>query len=530
MLRKIGVLGVAAAALALAACGSNSPTAAVSSSTDRGTLVDNPPLRVASLNATDFAAQLNATASGPQLLELAGKPACGVDFYYFKYWTVGPDGSAQMASGALMVPTGSAAPCTGPRPIVLYGHGTTSVSTYNIADISDSSNAANSESALIATVFAAQGYIVVAPNYLGYDISTLGYHPYIDAAANSADMMDALTAARMALRSTFTPGTSDDGKLYITGYSEGGYVAMATVKAMQAAGETVTASAPASGPYAIEAFGDAIFFGQVDLGSTEFTPLLTTGYQHAYGNVYTQTSDLYSATYAGGIDLLLPNPASFATLVQQGDVPELALFDSTTPTSMTGIGPVDAAADQLLALPSSPPYSATQAALFDSGFGSPYLVNNSYRVGYVDDAIIHPDPAEMTLLAGGTLDLSNAGPATAPSFGLRKDFALNDMRSGWFPQEPMLMCGGDQDPTVYFQNSQIMAAWWTPYVQGGLISVLDLNGTPQAGNPFAPLQVGLQTEESQLLTADGAAAYGSFHGAEAPFCMVAARGFFAQVP
>lgn len=529
MLRKIGLIAMAAAALALAACGgTNTPTGAVASSTQRGTLVDNPPLRVASLNAAAFTAQLDATASGPGLIEVAGTPACGVDFYYFKYWTVAPDGSAQMASGALMVPTGSAAPCTGPRPIVLYAHGTTTDSAYNIADISDASNSANSESALIATVFAAQGYIVVAPNYLGYDISTLGYHPYVDGAANAIDMMDALAAARSALLST--PNISDDGKLFVTGYSEGGYVAMATVRAMQAASETVTASAPASGPYALEAFGDAIFFGQVDIGSTEFAPLATTSYQHVYGNVYTQPSDVYSSTYATGIDTLLPSTTPIDGLFQQGKLPQTALFDSTTPTSATGISALDLQADELLAVPGSPPYSAEQASLFDLGFGNPYLVNNSYRVAYVDDALINPDEAEMTLLQGGTLTSSNVALATTSAVGLRKDFATNDMRSGWFPLEPMLLCGGDADPTVYFQNTQIMAALWTPYVQGGLVSVLDLNATPQAGSPFAPLQEGLQQEEAQLVAADGIAGVASYHTTEAPFCMVAARGFFALVP
>jgi len=531
MLRKIGVLGVAIAALGLVACGgTNSPTGTVASGNQRGTLVDNPAVRVASLNAADFTAQLDATSSGPQLIELAGTPTCGVDFYYFKYWTVAPDDSAQMASGAIMVPTGTAAPCTGPRPIVLYAHGTTPVSTYNIADISDASNAANQESAIIAAVFAAQGYIVVAPNYLGYDISTLGYHPYVVGAANANDMMDALTAARTALLSSFTPATSDSGKLYVTGYSEGGYVAMATVRAMQAGGESVTASAPSSGPYALEAFGDSLFFGQVDIGSTEFAPLLSTSYQNVYGNVYTQPSDVYSSTYATGIDTLLPSPTPIASLFQNGKLPETALFDSTTPTSSTHIPQVDAAADALLALPGSPPYSPEQVSLFDLGFGSPYLVNNSYRVTYVDDAVINPDQAEMTLLAGGTLTSSDVALASTSSVGLRKDFAANDMRSGWSPEEPMLMCGGDADPTVYFQNTQIMAALWTPYVQGGLVTVLDLNGTPQAGNPFAPLQVALQQTEAQLVATEGASAVASYHSTELPFCMVAARGFFAQVP
>jgi hypothetical protein len=532
MLRKLGVLGVAFVTLGLAACGgTNSPTGTVASSNQRGTLVDNPALRIASVNATDFAAQLNATASGPQLLQIAGTPACGVDFYYIKYWTVGPDGSAQLASGALMVPTGSSAPCTGPRPIVLYAHGTTTDSAYNIANISDTSNSANSESALIAAVFAAQGYIVVAPNDLGYDISTLGYHPYLNGAENAAVMMDALTAARAALLTSFTPTTSDSGKLYITGYSEGGYVAMATVKAMQAAGDTITASAPSSGPYALEAFGDAIFFGQVNVGATVFAPLTTTSYQHAYGNVYTATSDVYSSPFASGIDTLLPSATPLASLFQSGKLPQTALFNSSTPTSATGIAAVDAAADQLLALPASPPYSVLQATLFDLGFGNPYLVNNSYRVAYVDDAVVNQDQAEMTLIGGGTLSSSTVGLAATTAIGLRKDLALNDMRSGaWFPQEPMLMCGGDQDPTVFFQNAQIMAALWSPYVAGGLVSVLDLNGAPQAGNPFAPLQVGLQQQEAQLIAANGTAAVASFHATEAPFCLVAARGFFAQVP
>lgn len=530
MLRKIVVLGAVLAALGLAACGSNSPTAKVASSKARGTLVDNPPLRVASANAATFTAQLDATSSGQQLLQLAGKPACGVDFYYFKYWTVAPDNSPQLASGALMVPTGSAAPCTGPRPIVLYAHGTATQSTYNIAAISDPSNPAYSESAMVAAVFAAQGDIVVAPNYLGYDVSTLGYHPYVDGAENATVMMDALTAARTALLSTFTPTTSDDGKLFVTGYSEGGYVAMATVKAMQAAGDPVTASAPSSGPYALEAFGDAIFFGQVNIGSTAFAPLVRTSYSHAYGNLHSTPAQVFSATYASGIDSLLPNTAPLSTLFQNGLLPETALFNSTTPTSSTGNAALDAQANLLLAVPAPPLYTTQEAALFDLGFGSPYLINNSYRVEYVDDALVNPDQAEMTLLSqpAQPLTSSNVALAAAPAVGLRQDLKLNDMRNGgWAPQEPMLLCGGDQDPTVFFQNTQIMAAQWSAYL-GTLVNELDLNATPSG--PFQALQAAFQQTYAGLVTSQGAAAIASYHSTEAPFCMVAARGFFAQVP
>jgi predicted dienelactone hydrolase len=69
-----------------------------------------------------------------------------------------------------MVPTGAAPACSGARPIVLYAHGTNTDKNLNIADITDPTN---TEGVLIAAMFAAQGYIVVAPNYAGYDISTL---------------------------------------------------------------------------------------------------------------------------------------------------------------------------------------------------------------------------------------------------------------------------------------------------------------------------------------------------------------------
>jgi len=175
----------------LAACGSDSPTAAPAASTAHGTLAVSPPLRVASVDAATFQAQISASPSGAQLLQVTGNPTCGVDFYYINFWTVGAVGETTKSSGALMVPTGAAPACSGPRPIVLYGHGTQFEKAFNIADIA---NPTNTEGALIAATFAAQGYIVVAPNFAGYDISTLGYHPFLNAAQQSGEMIDALTA------------------------------------------------------------------------------------------------------------------------------------------------------------------------------------------------------------------------------------------------------------------------------------------------------------------------------------------------
>ncbi len=495
-------------AIGLGGCGSDSPTAATPTSTARGTLLHDPPLRIASLTAATFSASLSAGTSGQQLLELAGTPTCGIDFYYIQYDTVGGKGEATTASGALMVPTGGGAQCSGPRPIVLYAHGTSADRSLNIADIT---NPGNTEGALIAAMFAAQGYIVVAPNYAGYDTSTLTYHPYLDADQQSKDMIDALTAARTALPHTMTTSTTDDGRLFITGYSEGGHVAMATHRAMQAAGMTVTASAPMSGPYALEALGDAVFYGQVNLGSTVFTPLLVTSYQEAYGNIYRDLTDVYEPGYAPRMLNLLPSVTPLDTLFANGFLPPTALFSRTTP--VTGNATLDAE----LAVPANP--------LCAAGFGTDNLVTNSFRLAYVLDAVANPDGA----VPPPTSPTAGVATAANPQNPLRLAFKANDLRN-WTPTTPILMCGGDEDPTVFFNvDTLVMQQYWAA-LPAGLITVVDINApVTNPADPFAAAKAGYQQAIAGIAARSGAsAAVQAIHATEAPFCTAVARGFFAQ--
>jgi len=155
-------------------------------------------------------------------------------------------------------------------------------------------------------------------NYAGYDASSLSYHPFLNGAQQSKDMIDALSAARTALPQTLSAATTDSGKLFITGYSEGGYVAMATHKALQAANQTVTASAPMVWTYALAAFFDAVFYGDVNLGSTEFTPLITTSYQKAYGNIYRRPPTFTSRLTQPASTTLLPSTTPIDTLFEDG--------------------------------------------------------------------------------------------------------------------------------------------------------------------------------------------------------------------
>ncbi|HTW75607.1 MAG TPA: hypothetical protein VMD56_11875 [Steroidobacteraceae bacterium] len=533
---KLCAAGVAAAvSFTLAACGTSTMTSAVASSTAHGTLALDPPLRIASLDAAAFEQNLAASSSGAQLLQLAGTPKCGVDFYDIEFWTLGGAKESTESSGALMVPTGAAPACSGPRPILLYAHGTQFNKLANIADITDPSNA---EGALIAAMFAAQGYIVVAPNYAGYDISTLGYHPFLDAEQQSGEMLDALSAARTALPHTFASATTDSGQLFIDGYSEGGHVAVATLKVLETEGVTVTAVSGGSGPYALEALIDAVMFGDVNIGSTEFAPLLTTSYQHEFGDIYTATSDLYTPTYSSGIDTLLPSATPIDTLIGEGKLPETALFDSTTPTVTV---PGDALlSDELTAALEAPlPNSSPEAPIFDLGFGTPYLFNDSVRVDYALDAAADPDGEDSPLT--GMAPAPTLAPAP-PTYPLRNALYQNDMRY-WYgslaPSAPLLMCGGENDPTVFFSaDTLVMAAYWSGVPT---VSTLDVDPATGPSGPYAAIQSAFQSTEAsefaylQTPAGGGLSATAAeqqliegYHDAVAPFCALAARAFFTH--
>ena len=465
-MRSSIAFGLAAVAAAtLSACGGGGSGATVDNSTTPGTLMESPPIRTASLNATDLTAQLGASDAGKALLAVAGAPTCGVDFHYFHYQTVGGKGEQTTASGAIMAPTGGSG-CSGPRPILVYTHGTAVTKTYNLANILDSTNEAWQESAMIGAFFAAHGYIVVASNYAGYDSSPLPYHPYLNADQQSKDVINALTAARKALADGLPSGDTDNGKLFVTGYSQGGHVAMATQRAMEAAGMTVTAAAPMSGPYAMLAFGDAaIAYSNPGLGGTIYYPMIVNSYQQSYGNVYTTPGDIFSSTYATGIDTLIPGQYTYTTLVSSNKLPQFAVFDITTPGQgsepSTGIPQLDAAMAQ--------PNAATNP-IGALGFGDPYLFNNSLRVQYALDAAATPDGLIPTATTG-------LPPQADPTVGIRLDLKRNDLR-GWTPKAPVMLCGGMNDPEVFYQiNTLAMKSLWAPQVTGGLVNVVDVDPT-----------------------------------------------------
>jgi alpha/beta superfamily hydrolase len=465
----------------------------------RGQLLENPPAKLGSWSPSDLISKVTSGAVAQWLLGQVFSPVCSVDVYQLRYGTVGAQGEPTTASGALMVPTGADPTCQGPRPVVLYAHGKRNLRWFNIADLSGDNNY---EAMTLALALVGSGYIVVAPNYAGYDTSTLAYHPFLNAEQQSSDMMDALAAARTALPQT---NTADNQKLFVTGYSEGGYVAMATHRALQAAGIPVTASAPMSGPYAMSAFADAMFMGQVGGGAVEEFLMLTSSYQHAYGNLYSNPAEIFQSKYAAA-NGLLPGMIGTDTLIAQGQIPATAVFSSTPPIpSLSPLTPATAPGDL--------------AQIFALGFASDSLVTNDYRLSYLQDAQGAPD--------GGYPSNTTGLPPVNPANSLRQALKKNDLRN-WAPAAPVLLCGGNEDPVVFYLNTQLMQAYWAVNAPQSLVIVLDVDSSPWHKGLFHSIRRQF-AETKQLLTwTEGrAAVLDDYHAVLVPaFCVQAARSFF----
>jgi acetyl esterase/lipase len=465
---KMSLSTLAAAAL-LVACGGGGDDSSFDLSGAPGSLIAEPTTLT---TLTPAAFQQAAPAS---LFLVAGTPRCTITFNYFQYGTTGGAGEKTTASGGIMVPSGADPACQGPRPVLLYAHGTSLDKNKNMASPQDG------EAALVAAVYAAQGYIVVAPNYAGYEASTLSYHPYLNLQQQGQEMVDALAAARKAFPAV---GTAASNMLFVSGYSQGGFVSMAAQRALQQVGTTVTAGAHLSGVYALGAFGDAVFGVQVNAGATLFAPLLYTSLQRAYGDIYATPSDLYEATFATGIETLLPSTTPINTLIGTGKLPATALF------------------------------AADQAAPGTFGFGTPNLIKTSYRNAVLADAVTNPD---------------------TPQHPLRRAAFRNDLlKQDWTPTRPMLLCGGNADPTVFFAVNTsgptgAKAYFNSKNVPDQAVTVLDVDVDPATINPadpFARVKGGFAQLKAATAPAEVLARY---HGELVPpFCNAAAKGYFSQ--
>ena len=175
-------------------------------------------------------------------------PVYSVKTYRLEYLTSDADGLPVRASGLVAVPVKAAG---AKSPLLSYQHAT----TFRDAEV-PSNNAVASE---VSVVLASLGFIVAAPDYVGYGVSKGTAHPYLLGAPSGAAVVDFLTASDTWRRAN---GVIDNGQLFLTGYSEGGYVTMATHRALQFGNsphlQRLRLVVAGAGPYDVQATLDGL--------------------------------------------------------------------------------------------------------------------------------------------------------------------------------------------------------------------------------------------------------------------------------
>jgi predicted esterase len=203
------------------------------------------------------------------------------------YMTPDPGGKLVNATGGLYIPETS-----GEFPIICFQHGT---QTHKV--LVPSLGAGNSDAGLAGAVAASMGYICVAADYLGLGESEI-VPPYLLAENSATTVIDMLRASFSHLSSL---GVKTDGSLYLTGYSQGGHVTMATHHELEENYSDefqVTASAPLAGPYDLKSTIDTIMHWE-----TYANPVLFAYLMNSYNQYYEwdRMSEIFKEPYATDI-------------------------------------------------------------------------------------------------------------------------------------------------------------------------------------------------------------------------------------
>lgn len=195
----------------------------------------------------------------------------GVTLHRVVYWTRGPTGQSEIASGLVALPRAETL-----RGVVSWQHGTATERS------EVPSKPTPDEGVVAALVFAGHGYLLAAPDYLGLGAST-GRHPYYHAESTAASVVDLLRAAR---RLAEAEGFVWPEEIFLAGFSQGGHATIAALRALEAADEPglhVTAAAPIAGPFDLSGLSFPRALQGEARSSSLYVGYLLDSYAHVYG-------------------------------------------------------------------------------------------------------------------------------------------------------------------------------------------------------------------------------------------------------
>ncbi|NRF67873.1 prolyl oligopeptidase family serine peptidase [Aquincola sp. S2] len=196
------------------------------------------------ISSAEMAQAINAAGTRAPALS----PRYAVTAWRLTYLTRDVAGREILASALIGVPV---KPAGQRSPVLAYQHGT----LFRDRE-APSNNAVPAEPALL---MASLGYIVVAADYVGYGASKGAPHPYLLSAPSASAVVDLITAAKYWRQKN---RVLDNRQLFLAGYSEGGYVTMATHRALQSSASphlaNLVAVVPGAGPYSVKVTLDSL--------------------------------------------------------------------------------------------------------------------------------------------------------------------------------------------------------------------------------------------------------------------------------
>lgn len=224
-----------------------------------------------------------------------------------KYVSADIHGNKLELTGALLIPQTLVKK---QFPLISIQHGTQllrllvpSVMAPKIANDIKAYSISDSFEVILGFLLARAGYIVALADYPGMGPQTdgnPGFHPYVHGRSLAISVVDMLRASRDYLKNNEgSLNVSWNGQLFLMGYSEGGYVTLATARELQqkhADEFTVTAVAPLDGPHDLTGVMLPVMEGTSLFPAPYFLPYVIKGYQTVYGAAYAPEA-AFAATY-----------------------------------------------------------------------------------------------------------------------------------------------------------------------------------------------------------------------------------------
>jgi len=210
------------------------------------------------------------------------------------------------ASGLFVVPTnlGEKIEEDG-LAMVSYGHGTIVLNDDAPSVFSQKKHTLPSSAIIFSSL---GGFATLEVDYIGYGDSMGHYHPYVmkkSLANSSIDFIDAVK--KFAKRNHIKLNK----KLFVTGYSEGGYTAMATLQKLEEKGIDVIAAAPLAGAYDLN-YEAKVALGLLDEKLVGFSSIYFALSTLAYSKAYDKNiSSIINTPYVQEIEILLDGKHTF---------------------------------------------------------------------------------------------------------------------------------------------------------------------------------------------------------------------------